>query len=111
MLESYNDVEVIGEAGNGLEAGRTAELLRPGIVGMDINMSTMNGIEARREVTARHPNIIVIGLSMNTADYHHNAMTRAGAAMLLRRRRVSRNCMRPLEQWLSIEVRLAFDSD
>ena len=83
MLEDYGDVQIVGEAVDGLEAVRLTEQLRPGVVVMDINMPKMNGIEATREITARHPNIIVIGLSVNAGDDNHRAMTEAGAATLL----------------------------
>ena len=83
MLEDYGDVQIVGEAVDGLEAVRLTEQLRPGVVVMDINMPKMNGIEATREITARYPNIIVIGLSVNAGDDNHRAMTEAGAATLL----------------------------
>jgi DNA-binding NarL/FixJ family response regulator len=55
MLEDYGDVQIVGEAVDGLEAVRLTEQLRPGVVVMDINMPKMNGIEATREITARYP--------------------------------------------------------
>ena len=46
MLDSYPDVSVIGEAGNGLEAVAMAAELMPDVILMDVNMPKMNGIEA-----------------------------------------------------------------
>lgn len=83
MLDGYKDVQIVGEAVNGLDAVRLAEQLRPRIVVMDINMPKMNGIEATREITSRDPHIIVIGLSVNASDNNYDAMTKAGAATLL----------------------------
>lgn len=83
MLDGYKDVQIVGEAVNGLEAVRLAEQLRPRIVVMDINMPKMNGIEATREITGRDPCIIVIGLSVNAGDDNRDAMTKAGARTLL----------------------------
>ncbi|MBX3302166.1 MAG: response regulator [Nitrospira sp.] len=83
MLDGYEDVQVVGEAVDGLDAVRLAEQLQPRIVVMDINMPKMNGIEATREITSRNPHSIVIGLSVNAGDANHDAMIQAGAATLL----------------------------
>jgi CheY-like chemotaxis protein/two-component sensor histidine kinase len=83
MLETYADVEVAGEAGNGLEAVRTVEVLRPSVVVMDINMPLMNGIEATKQIKARFPDTIVIGLSVNASGDNQAAMRAAGAAQLI----------------------------
>lgn len=83
MLESYPDVEVVGEALNGEEAVAFAEQLQPSIVVMDITMPKMNGIKATAEITSRYPGIIVIGLSVNTGDAAEEAMKQAGAVRLL----------------------------
>lgn len=83
VLESYPDVEIVGEACNGEEAVAFVERLRPTIVVMDINMPKMNGIEATAEITSRYPSIIVIGLSVNTGGANEVAMRNAGAAILL----------------------------
>jgi PAS domain S-box-containing protein len=83
VLESYPDIEVVGEAWNGEVAVATVDALHPTIVLMDINMPRMNGIEATATIKARHPEIIVIGLSVNTGGENEMAMKHAGAAMLL----------------------------
>jgi len=83
VLESYSDVEVVGEAGDGEEAVALVERLQPSIVLMDINMPKMDGIQATAEITARHPGIIVIGLSVNTSDATEKAIKQAGAVRLL----------------------------
>jgi signal transduction histidine kinase/CheY-like chemotaxis protein len=83
VLESYPDVEVVGEACNGEQAVAAADALQPTVVLMDINMPKMNGIEATELIKARSPSRIVIGLSVNVGGANVEAMRQAGAAMLL----------------------------
>jgi DNA-binding NarL/FixJ family response regulator len=83
VLESYADVEVVGEAWDGLEAVHAVDQLRPSVVVMDINMPRMNGIDATAWIKARYPNTIVIGLSVNAGSSSQEAMKRAGAATLI----------------------------
>ena len=83
MLESYADVLVVGEAGNGEEALASVERLRPTVVVMDINMPRLNGIEATARLKSRHPDLIVIGLSVNAEEENQKAMKRAGASCLI----------------------------
>lgn len=83
VLESYADVEIVGEASSGDEAVACVERLHPAIVVMDINMPTMNGIEATTEIKSHDPGVIVIGLSVQAGGANEVAMMSAGAAMLL----------------------------
>lgn len=83
VLDAYADVEVVGEAGNGEEAVRLADQLRPSVVVMDINMPTMNGIEATRQIMQRYPETIIMGLSVNATQDNEEAMKRAGAITLM----------------------------
>jgi DNA-binding NarL/FixJ family response regulator len=83
VLDSYADIEVVGEAWDGEEAVKAVERLHPAVVLMDINMPKMNGIEATAHIKARHPEIIVIGLSVQAGGANEEAMKKAGAAMLL----------------------------
>ena len=83
VLESYDDVTIVGEAVNGEEAVAAVEKLRPQIVVMDINMPKMNGIEATGRIKQRYPETVVIGLSVNTAEDNQEAMRRAGAGRLM----------------------------
>jgi len=83
MLESYADVLVVGEAGNGEEALASVERLRPTVVVMDINMPRLNGIEATARLKSRYPDLIVIGLSVNAEEENQKAMKRAGASRLV----------------------------
>jgi CheY-like chemotaxis protein len=83
MLESYADVQVVGEACNGEEALATVEHVRPAVVVMDINMPKLNGIEATARLKSRYPDLIIIGLSVNADEENQEAMKRAGAARLI----------------------------
>lgn len=83
MLESYGDIQVVGEARNGIEAIQVMKQLHPSIVLMDINMPKMNGIEATARITNEYPGTIIIGLSMNASTENHELMKRAGAVRLI----------------------------
>ncbi|WP_172834183.1 response regulator [Nitrospira japonica] len=83
VLETYADVEVVGEARDGFEALACVDRLQPSVVVMDVNMPGMNGIDATRRIRASHPHTIVIGLSVNAGTENDQAMKQAGAAVLL----------------------------
>ena len=83
LLETYTDIEVVGEASNGEEALSSVVTHQPAIVVMDINMPKMNGIEATAVIRGRYPEIIVIGLSVQAGEEMQQAMLKAGASALL----------------------------
>ena len=83
VLETYPNIEVVGEASDGKQAVISAAQLQPSVVIMDINMPTMNGIEATESITTRFPHVLVIGLSVNAGGENQQAMKAAGATMLL----------------------------
>ncbi|BFU91728.1 MAG: hypothetical protein NTAFB01_29150 [Nitrospira sp.] len=83
VLDAYPDIQVIGEARDGVEAVKLVEKLRPQVVVMDINMPKMNGIEATMQIKTKWPETMIIGISVNVGDDNNEAMQRAGAATLL----------------------------
>lgn len=83
VLETYPDVEIMGEAWDGEKALAFVAKLRPTVVVMDVNMPRMNGIEATALIKARYPDVAVIGLSVNAGGENQDAMKGAGAAVLL----------------------------
>jgi DNA-binding NarL/FixJ family response regulator len=83
LLESYPNIDVVGEASNGEEAVASAGKLQPAVVVMDIDMSKMDGVTATRLIKTQCPQIAVVGLSANAQDYMEYAMRKAGAFEVL----------------------------
>ncbi|HKT35558.1 MAG TPA: response regulator [Nitrospira sp.] len=83
LLESYEDVMIVGEGSNGEEAIELVEQLRPALVVMDLNMPKKNGIEATARIKARWPETVVIGLSVQAGEESRRAIVNAGGAVLL----------------------------
>jgi PAS domain S-box-containing protein len=79
LLGVEEDLELVGEAGDGDEAIRLAHDLRPDVVVMDVNLPRTNGVTATRAIVRDLPRVNVVGLSMHTDADVADAMRRAGA--------------------------------
>lgn len=78
-LRKLDWLEVVGRAGNGLEAIERSESLRPEVVLMDLAMPEMGGLQATRLIkTQDAPPFVVIASHFDDAEHREHAM-RAGA--------------------------------
>ena len=78
LLSTETDLQIVGEASDGLEAIKLASELDPDVILMDINMPEVNGIEATRQILRTHPGIAILIVTMLDDDSLFSAM-RAGA--------------------------------
>jgi DNA-binding NarL/FixJ family response regulator len=79
LLDSFPDIEVVGEAENGEEVVHSMPYICPSAIVMDINMPKLNGIEATRTIKANYPNVVIVGLSAHADKIYQAAMLAAGA--------------------------------
>jgi signal transduction histidine kinase len=79
LLETGN-LQVVGEAGSGVEALNLVRSLGPDVVLMDVRMPTMDGIEATRLLKADFPNLGVVALSGHEDQEIIRGMLVAGAS-------------------------------
>lgn len=80
LLSTRPEVDVVGEAANGLEALAMTAKLQPAVVLMDLQMPGMNGIQATIRLRERHPDIPVLVLTTFDDDANLFGALRAGAA-------------------------------
>ena len=82
-LGSTNGMVAMGEAGDGREAVKLAELIGPDVVLMDLTMPIMSGIEATRRLTGAHPEARVLMFSAAVGREVVRAAREAGAVGFL----------------------------
>ena len=79
VLEEAGDIQVVGEAADGLEAVALAERLHPQVVLMDISMPILGGLEATHQIRARDKNTAVVFLTMHESEQYFLEAMRCGA--------------------------------
>jgi DNA-binding NarL/FixJ family response regulator len=79
ILELQDDLEVVGEARNGLQAVAMVKKLHPALVLMDIGMPVLNGLEATRQLLKAAPATKVLMLSAHSDEEYVEAATESGA--------------------------------
>lgn len=68
MLRDRENLNVIGEAGDGLEAVKRAEALQPDLILLDIGLPELNGLEAARQIGNLAPKARIIFLTQESAS-------------------------------------------
>ena len=83
VVETRDDLEVVGEAENGAEAVRLAAELEPDVILMDVRMPEVDGIEATRRIVASGSAARILVLTTFDLDEYVYAAIRAGASGFL----------------------------
>jgi DNA-binding NarL/FixJ family response regulator len=83
LLDDQDDIEIVGEAEDGLEAAKLAKQLRPSVILMDINMPVIDGVEATRMILKESNTVGVVILTMYPQDEYVFEALKAGAKAYL----------------------------
>lgn len=85
VLDAADDIDVIGEAADGLEAIALSAQLTPDVVLMDVRMPGMDGIEATKTITIRQPRTkVVVFTTFDLDEYAFGALDAGASAFLLK---------------------------
>jgi len=79
LMATKKDIQVIGEARDGMEAVEQSKALQPDVILMDLMMPKMNGVQATREITAEQPGVRILILTSFAADAQVFPAIKAGA--------------------------------
>src|SRR5690348_9121887 len=98
LLKTAEDIEVIGEAGNGHLAVREMRRLMPDVVLMDISMPLLNGVEASRQIVREFPSAKVLILSAYNDDQYVQHAVKAGATGYLMKESTESDLLRAIRE-------------
>lgn len=83
LLTLVGDIEIVGEAADGLEAIRAAQMLQPEVILMDLEMPVMDGYQAARKIKALYPACRVVALTVYGDPASRNRAADAGMDVFL----------------------------
>jgi NarL family two-component system response regulator LiaR len=85
FLKAYEDLELVGEARNGLEALNLCRQKKPDVILMDLMMPEMDGIAATRAILAGYPDIKIIAMtSFDEEELVHGVLAAGAISYLLK---------------------------
>jgi two-component system response regulator NreC len=79
LLETYKDLVVVGEAGDGLEAIEKTKTLNPDVLVIDLSMPKLSGIEATKIIRKECPKVAVLVLTMHQNEEYVYQIFKSGA--------------------------------
>lgn len=85
LLESYDDLEIVGTLGNGQDAVDQAATLAPDVILMDLNMPGLSGLNATEMILEKRPETRVVILSMHDSpEYISTALSHGARGYILK---------------------------
>ena len=85
IIQNSEDMEVVGEAGDGLDLLNILKTVAGDMVILDISMPNLRGFEAAREIKTSYPNIKILILSMHKQkEYVYHAFSAGASGYLLK---------------------------
>jgi DNA-binding NarL/FixJ family response regulator len=84
IISAEPDLEVLGEAADGVEAVEVVRRLRPDVVLMDIRMPNLDGIEATRRITAGTDSRVVMLTTFDRSQLVYDALVAGASGFLLK---------------------------
>jgi DNA-binding NarL/FixJ family response regulator len=83
LLDAHPGWEICGEAKDGLDAIKKAELLNPDLIALDIGMPQLNGLDAARQILRANPKIKILFLTIYDTDHAAKSAIQIGAKGLI----------------------------
>ncbi len=79
LIEDEPDLEVVGEAEDGISVVKLADSLKPDVILMDLAMPLLNGLEATRQIRKNNPNAKILILTMHENEEYIRQVLATGA--------------------------------
>ena len=100
LLSASQDLEVVAEAEDGLEAVRCAEEYNPDLILLDLSMPRMSGADAVKEISKRSPETKILVLTVHKSEEYVLSVFQSGADNRIRtsRRKIGLCQLSPLER-------------
>src|SRR6056297_2273767 len=85
LLESYDDIDVVGTLGNGQDAVDRVNELKPDVILLDLNMPGLSGLNATEMILEERPDTRIVILSMHDSpEYISTALSHGARGYILK---------------------------
>src|SRR5437764_11632017 len=98
LINAQADMEVVGEAGDGLAAYKAAKELQPDLIVMDVSMPEMNGAKATERLKQELPELKVLALTVHEDKGYLRQLIQAGASGYILKRAVDEDLIQYIRE-------------